>query len=64
MGDRQLARPAVPFKLYRDTPVLSLTQQIFLPDMELADLAHRKRDPQTTMPQLIAGVCNLAAGLT
>lgn len=55
----------VPFKLYRDTPVFSLTQQLSLPDIALSDaLRTRPLNPKTAMPTLIAGVCNLTAGLT
>lgn len=55
----------IPFKLYRDAATFHLPQQLSLPDMPLDKaMESRPLNPKTNMPTLLAGVCNLAAGLT
>lgn len=55
----------VPFKLYRDIPVFHLPQDLSWPEIPL-DRAMDFRPPYsgTSMPALLAGICNLTAGIT
>lgn len=54
-----------PFKLYRAVPTLLLGHDIVMPDIRLdAALAPRSLPENINMPLLLAGLCNLAAGIT
>ena len=55
----------LPFKLYRGIPVFHLPQDLSLPDIPLDQAMNfRETNPETNMPTLLAGVCNLATGIT
>lgn len=55
----------IPFKLYRDAPTFYLPQDLSLPTISLdRALDTRPLNPKTNMPTLLAGICNLTAGLT
>lgn len=55
----------IPFKLYHNVSTFHLTQELSLPDTPLDQAMNpRPLNPKTTMPTLLAGVCNLAAGIT
>lgn len=55
----------VPFKLYRGGETFHLSQDLALPDIPL-DIAHNARplSPNVDMPSVLAGICNLACGIT
>lgn len=55
----------VPFKMYRNVPIFHLGHDLSLPEVAL-DKALRKRPlpDKPNMPQILAAVCNLTAGIT
>lgn len=55
----------IPFKLYRGAETFHFPQDLALPDIPLDKALHKRPlSPKANMPQLLAGICNLAAGIT
>lgn len=55
----------MPFKLYRNVPLFHFTHELALPEVALDKaLAKRSLPEKANMPRILAGICNLTAGIT
>lgn len=54
----------MPFKLYRNTPIFHFAHDLAHPEVALDKALDKRPLEKANMPKVLAGVCNLTAGIT